>query len=112
MWSPRRRCRVWIGCVSTRAILVPAGTAIEVVLAAEATGESGGVVCCAKLQAVRNSVVVRARARFDFVLARLKKLVRRRRATFGAIAVLLLKAEAFRSWRGGEIQPRSGGGGA
>src|SRR5229473_1305218 len=106
MSSPRRRRRVWIGCVSTRAILVPAGTAIEVVFAAEATGESGGVVCCAKLHAASNSIVVTAR--FDFVLARLKKLVRRRRATFGAIAVLLLKAEAFRSWRVEKLNPLSG----
>src|SRR5271170_7185337 len=84
MSSPRWIYRLWIGCVSTRAMLVPAGTVIEVGPGAGGAdaGASGGVVCeshceavcnCATEDKVTNRMVVKTRVCLALDLARDRK---------------------------------------
>src|SRR5271157_1385627 len=88
MSSPRWIYLLWIGCVSTSAMLVPAGmVTVEVSAAgfADATAdwvvfsEAGGwfvcAVCCAKLDKVMSKVVAIARPCLILVLARNKRAV-------------------------------------
>ena len=86
-----------MGCVSTRAIRLPAGIETVALGLAEASwvaaGESGGaVVCWAKALMLSSSVVVKMRACVILVPARWLKGRLRRRRTFVAMMVLLLKA--------------------
>src|ERR1039458_2797371 len=97
MSSPRRTYRLLMGCISTKAMLTPAGTVIVVVPGAglaEATEfldcESGSaaVVCCAQqfneINVIEMNIsVLSARLCLIFVLVRTEKGRRRR---FGDIS--------------------------
>ena len=105
---------LWIELVSTRAILVPAGTDTRVLLAVAAAGdrsnESGepvGEDCWAKLEVAKNRERVKAKPCLVFVLAEFSVLAGfskacaiekvRRRKLFGAIVLPPVEAELFRS---------------
>src|SRR5580658_2684765 len=102
MSSPRWIYLLWIGCVRTSAMPVPAGTVTVVELVVTAAWElelscrlAGGVCadCCAKLHVAIRSVLVRAMDCLVLVLNIFKKAGERRRRSFGDIGDTSRKAE-------------------
>src|ERR1700691_4344979 len=92
-----------MGCVSTRAMLVPAGTVM--VLASAAGFAEDDTASCARPEIAMSKVEVKATLRRIFVLARDRNALverMRRLQSFADIRCLLLKVQAFRSsgdWR-------------